>query len=310
MRPGRVALLALILAVALVPLAMSGYQRYIATLWLIYAIAAVGLQIPIGLAAIYSFGHSAFMLIGAYTTGIFVMNGLPFPLGLAAGALIAAVFGAVLALPSLRLSTFALAIVTLGAASLLFHGVKAFAITGGAQGLFLPRQAFVKLAEGQAFYGLVLVLLALGCIIAWRVEQGPLGRSLRSAATNPLMAQSFGVDLLQVRTVAFVLSAIYGAVAGGLLGLLLGHVAPEGFSPQLSIEVFAAVMIGGVARFWGPVLGALFIVLIPELTQSVQNVGAIVYSMLFILVATLYPGGLQQWISRLGFWLMNHRSAT
>src|SRR5690606_14995311 len=100
--------------------------------------------------------------------------------------------------------------------------------------------------------------------------------------------------LMKTRTLAIVLSAIYGAVAGGLLGLLTGYIAPEAFAPELSIQIFAAVMIGGSGRYWGAILGALFIVLIPELTQSVQNLGAVIYAILFILVATLYPGGLYQ----------------
>jgi branched-chain amino acid transport system permease protein len=287
-----------LLAISALPVWLGGYARYVATLWLIFTIAAVGLQIPIGLAQIYSFGHGAFMLIGAYGMALAVME-LHWPLVLAVpvSAVIAAVAGAVLALPSLRLSGFALAIVTMGASSLLFQGVKAFKVTGGAQGLFLPAQPLVKLWDGRWFYLVVLALAVLGLSIAACVQRGGVGRSLRAIAANPLMAQSFGIHLLRARTLAFVLSALYASVAGSLLGLASGYIAPEAYSPELSIQVFAAVMIGGCARWWGPVLGAFFIVLIPELTQSVQNLGAIVYALLFIAVATVYPGGLQQMLT-------------
>jgi ABC-type branched-subunit amino acid transport system permease subunit len=278
-------------------LTASDYIRYVASLWLVFAIAAIGLQIPIGLGAIYSFGHGAFMLIGAYATGLGVVAGLPVPLAMFAGVVVACTIGAVLALPSLRLSGFALAIVTMGAATVMFQGVKAFKVTGGPQGLFMPAVPFVKLAEGKPFFLCIFALLAIGALVSHSVESGPIGRSLRAAAANPLMAQTFGVHLLKVRTTAFVLSAAYGAVSGGLLALLTGYVAPEAFSPELSIQIFAAVMIGGSSRFWGPILGALFIVLIPELTQKVQNMGAMVYAILFTLVATLYPGGLAQLIA-------------
>ena len=287
-------LAAVAVAAALSPLGAGDYVRYVATLWLVYAIATIGLQIPIGLASIYSFGHGAFMLIGAYAVGLGVLNGVPIPLAMLAGLLIAAAVGAALALPSLRLSGFALAIVTLGAASLFFQGVKAFKITGGAQGLFLPYVPLTKMAEGRVFYLIALCLVVMAVAVSHCIDHGPVGRSLRAAAANPLMAQTFGVHLLKVRTTAFVISAMYGAVSGSLLGLLVGYIAPEAFSPELSIQIFAAVMIGGSGRYWGAALGALFIVLIPELTQSVQNAGAIIYALLFTLVATLCPGGLLQ----------------
>src|SRR5690606_4100890 len=183
----------------------------------------------------YSFGQGAFMLIGAYVTGLGAIHGVPVALALLAGVALAAVVGVVLALPSLRLSAFALAIVTLGAASVLFYGVKAFSFTGGPQGLFVPHVPFVQLAGGRAFYLCVLALLTAASVVAHCVDHGPIGRSLRAAAANPLMAQSFGVHLMKTRTLAIVLSAIYGAVAGGLLGLLTGYIAPEAFAPELSI---------------------------------------------------------------------------
>lgn len=287
--------------VLLAPLLATGYVRYVATLWMIYAIAAVGLQIPIGLAAIYSFGHSAFMLIGAYAMALAIMlGGWPVPLAILGALVLAGVVGALLALPSLRLSGFALAIVTMGASSLFFQTVKVFKVTGGPQGLFLPELAFVKAMDGRVFYAICALLMVLGLVVARCVEGGRIGRVLRASAANPLMAQSFGVHLMRTRTLSFVISAVYGSVAGSLLGLVSGYIAPEAYSPELSIQIFAAVMIGGMARPWGPVLGALFIVLIPELTQSVQNLGAIVYALIFIAVSTLYPGGLQQMLSGLG----------
>lgn len=289
-----------VVLVLLAPLFATGYVRYVATLWMIYAISAVGLQIPIGLAAIYSFGHSAFMLIGAYAMALAIMLGSwPVPLAILVALALAGVVGTLLALPSLRLSGFALAIVTLGASSLFFQSVKVFSVTGGPQGLFLPEIAFVKALDGRVFYVACAVLMLLGLLIARCVEGGRIGRALRASAANPLMAQSFGVHLRRARTLSFVISAVYGSVAGSLLGLVSGYIAPEAYSPELSIQIFAAVMIGGMASFWGPVLGALFIVLIPELTQSVQNLGAIIYALLFIAVSTLYPGGLQQMLTKL-----------
>lgn len=298
LRSPRLMLLVAVL-LSLVPLGLGAYPRYIATLWLIYAISAVGLNIPIGLASIYSFGHGAFMLIGAYVSGIAILNGSPLFVAMLLSMLCALAVSALLGLPSLRLSGFGLAIVTFGAASVLFHLVKAFDITGGPQGLFLPPMQLTKLYDGRVFYVVVLALFGLAWVVAQCVANGRIGRSLRAISANPIMAQSTGINLLKFRTLAFMLSAAYGAVAGSFLAVSTGYVAPEAYSPELSISIFAAVMIGGSAKFWGPVVGALFIVLIPELTQDTQNAGAIIYALLFTIVATLYPEGLQGLLSRL-----------
>ncbi len=295
----------LLLLLASVPLLVGGYARYVATLWLIYAISGVGLQIPIGLASLYSFGHGAFMLIGAYSLGLLITVGhVPvgwaIPLGVLIGVASSMIVGAALALTSLRLSSFALAIVTIGAASLLFQAVKSFEFTGGPQGLFLPQLELVKWFDGRVFYLLVLALTVIGAVVSNCVAQGRIGRALRASAANALMAQSFGVNLLRIRTLGFVLSAIYGSIAGSLLALSVGYISPDAYGPSLSIDMFAAVMIGGAARWWGPVLGAMFVVMIPELTQATQNLGAIVYAALFLAISTLYPGGIQQFASSLG----------
>jgi len=286
-------------AVLAAPMFGGNYARYIATLWLIFGISAIGLQIPVGLAQVYSFGHGVFMLIGAYTAGVLLLRGVPLAVVLCVAPLLAAAIGALLALPSLRLSSFGLAIVSMGAAALFFQGVKAFPLLGGPQGLALPQDTLAKSMDGRLLYALVFAIGVLALVVSLAIARGRLGRALRAAAANPIMAQSFGIHLLTIRTVAFVVSAAYGAIAGALLAVLTGYVAPDAFSPELSIQMFAAVMIGGSGSPWGPLLGALFIVMIPELTQSVQNAGAIIYSVLFTLTAVVYPQGLAALLSAL-----------
>lgn len=118
------------------------------------------------------------------------------------------------------------------------------------------------------------------------------GRAMRLAGENAVVAQSLGIRIVHYKSAAIVLSALYGATAGSFMVVLTGYVAPETYSTLLSVNLFAAVAIGGIGTVAGPLLGALFIVLIPEVTQSFQNLSQIVYAALFCLVVTLFPRGL------------------
>ncbi|HEX2891474.1 branched-chain amino acid ABC transporter permease [Vineibacter terrae] len=280
-------------ALAIAPLWLGTYPRYVISIWLIFALSAVGLNIPIGLASIYSFGHGGFMLIGAYATGVATISwGWPLLPAMLLAVVLAIAVGALIGLPSLRLTGFSLAIVTFAFGYMLFHVVKAFDLTGGPQGLFMPETALARAWGGRVLYYVVLAIFVVGVFWAYSIATGKTGRALRTLGTNEIVAQSLGINLLRVKMLSFMLSGVYGAVAGSLLALVTTYVAPETYTPELSINMFAAVMIGGSGTLVGPILGALFIVLIPELTQSAQNLSEIIYALIFCLVATLFPSGL------------------
>ena len=301
--------MAAFLAVLLMfPLVFGSYPRYILSMWLIYGIAAIGLYIPMGLAGIYSFGHGGFMLIGAYVTGVAMANwDWPFWMAMPLSVVVAALIGAVVGLPSLRLTGFSLGIVTFALGMVLFQTVKAFEYTGGPQGIFIPTIDAAKWLDGCFFYYLSLLLFLIGFSVAFSLSRSKTGRALRTLASSEIVAVSLGINLLHYKVLAFVLSSIYGAFAGSLLALITGYVAPETYSPELSIDIFAAVMIGGSSVLAGPVLGALFSVLIPEMTQNTRGLGAIIYALIFCLVATLFPTGLAGMI-RSGWELLTRRS--
>lgn len=285
-------LLALAL-LALAPLVLGPYARYVVSMWLVFAIAAAGLNIPVGLGGIFSFGHGAFMLIGAYALGVGSTQwGLPLPAAAGVAVLIAALAGVLVGLPSLRLAGFSLAIVTFAFAHMLFHLCKAFEYTGGPQGIFMPDSPAAGWWNGTFHYYLVLALFFMALGIAHSLMTSKTGRALRALGPGEVVAQSLGVHPFRYKVLAFVLSAVYGAISGSLLAIVTGYVAPDTYSPELSVSVFAAVMIGGVGTLIGPVLGALFVVLIPELTQSVKGLSLIIYAVLFTAVATFYPTGL------------------
>lgn len=280
-------------AFAVAPFVLGVYPRYVLSLWMIFALAAVGLNIPIGLASIYSFGQGGFMLIGAYGTAVAMTAwSWPFLPAMIFSIVVAAAVGALIGLPSLRLSGFSLAIVTFAFAFMLFHLVKAFNYTGGPQGIFMPNIPVFEVWGGRLLYFIVLACFGLGVAAAYSLSTAKTGRALRTLGSSEIVAQSLGINLLKTKILAFVLSSAYGAAAGSLLAVVTTYVAPETYAPELSINVFAAVMIGGMGTLLGPILGALFIVLVPELTQAAQNLSEIIYAVMFIFVATVFPTGL------------------
>lgn len=272
---------------------VGDYPRYVLTLWLVYSVSALGLNLVMGYGKLYSLGHGGFMLVGAFGTAV-AMNhwGWPAPAAVIGAALFAIVVGVVVGLPAIRLKHFSLAIVTFAFGITLFQLVKAFAYTGGPQGLFIDAGALQALWGGRLLWVVCCVLALAGLAMCHRVTGSRTGRALRLIASNETVARSFGIGVTFYKLAAFGLAALLGALAGGLLALITGIVAPETFGPDLSILMFAAVMIGGQGRLFGPLLGAAFVVAIPELTQDARALAQIIYALLFIIVVTLFPEGL------------------
>lgn len=286
-----VAVAATLLVIA--PFVLGDYHRYLIVIWLIYSISAVGLNLPIGFGHLYSLGHGGFMLVGAYTVAIATSTwGWPLLPGFVLALLLAVVVGILVGLPALRLRLFSLAIVTFAFGYTLFHVVKAFSYTGGPQGLFLNPLWLSSALQGRAIYYVALLLAVLGLLAAYSIARSKSGRALQMIGENETVARSLGINATFYKLAAFVFASVLGATAGALHAVTTSYVAPETYSAELSVTMFAAVMIGGKGKLLGPFLGAGFIVLIPELTQAAQGLSEILYAVLFILVVTVSPGGI------------------
>lgn len=273
--------------------AVGEYPRYVVALWLVYGLSAVGLNLTLGRGALYSLGHGGFMLIGAYGTAAAITKwGWPIPIAIAFSATLAALVGVLVGLPAIRLKQFSLAIVTFAFGTTLFQVVKSFAYTGGPNGLFLQSLPLTATPAGYSFFASIVLLALLGLLAYVRIVGSRTGRALTMIAANETAARSFGIDVTFHKLAAFAFSAVLGAVAGGLHALLTGYVSPDTYSADLSILLFAAVMIGGKGRALGPFLGAAFVVVVPELTQEARTLAQVVYGVLLLVVVTVLPDGL------------------
>lgn len=278
---------------ACAPLAVSTYVYYVIASCLIFAIAASGLNVPFGFTRLHCFGQGAFMLIGAYSMAVAVAYwGLPFWTGFVLATAVAGLLGFLIALPTRTLKGFALAILTFTLALTLVRTVKGLELVGGPQGIQMPAVNAFGVAPGLFAYELTVAVFGISMLILLSVTHSKSGHAMRSVGSNEIVAQAVGINPLKYRVMSMVLSAIYGALAGCLQPLLVGYVAPDTYDPSLSIDLFAAVMIGGLGSFTGPLLGSLFIVLTPELIQESQHFSQMIFAAVFLLVTVAFPGGL------------------
>lgn len=286
------------------PFTGSHYEHFLMNTALIYVLVALSLVILIGYGGQISIGHAGFWALGAFASAILVTKaGAPFLLGVVFGGLVAAVFGALLALPALRVQGHYLAIATLGFAlitqQVLFEWES---LTGGRQGMFVPRPELFgyELFDDFEYYYVILTFAVPLLLIAMRMPHTRFGRRLIALKLSPIAAQSFGVSRRRYLTAAFVLSAFYTGISGALYAHLIGHLASETFSLQTSISFLTMAVIGGIGSPIGAVLGGIYLTTAPEYLRAFENAQMVLYGVLLVLFMRFLPGGLVSLPKRLG----------
>lgn len=259
------------------------------------ALACIGLNVLLGLAGQISLGHIGFMAIGAYTTVLLMEKaGWPYLAATAAGIVLVSIIGAMLAMPALRVRGPYLAMVTIAFGFIVEHGTVEWKdLTGGGNGLIItnpPSIAGMVLSERNlAMIGVVLVAVATWLFV--RLKNSGWGYAMRAARDSEVATRSVGIDLVIVRTMAFVISAAMMAVAGSLFAPLQGYISPSSFPFLQSILLLFAVMIGGAGSAIGPIIGALLVVLLPELLSGLAEYRLLAFGLLLFAVLRLAPNG-------------------
>ncbi len=257
----------LLLAVLLAPLVLDTFYLGEFSLLYIYAIAGIGLMLLVGYTGLVSLGHAAFLAIGAYAHAILMSYGVPFPVSLALASLLSALTGAIVGLPAMRMTGIYLAIATLAFAFIVEHIIAhSEPLTGGFRGMAVPRPVVLGFDLGGAvpFYFLCLAILVVGLIAALNLLRSPTGRAMISIRDSEVSAQCIGVDLARTKSIAFAISAGFTGLAGGLFAHRAGYMSPDTFTILTSIQLLLMVVVGGLGSLHGVILGAIFIVLLPQ----------------------------------------------
>ncbi|HKA75158.1 MAG TPA: branched-chain amino acid ABC transporter permease [Xanthobacteraceae bacterium] len=279
MTPARIVLAALALAVTVgliaAPLSLKPYGIYILTLWAVTTIAAIGLNLTLGYAGQVSLAQGAFVGIGAYAAALLTTKGWPLAAAYPVAGVACFAIGWLLGYPALRVQHHYLAFVTLAFATLVYLVFRNEEwITGGIYGISgIPRPSLFgwSLRAPRDFYYFCLANLAVVAFAAWWLIRSPWGRAFVALRENPVRALSLGVDTRRYTLMAFALGAALGGISGVLYAPLVQYVDPTPFSLVLSFNLLLMVVVGGSGRFFGPFLGAMVAVLLPEWLQAADN---------------------------------------
>lgn len=291
-----VLLIAAIAAFAILPVFLKSYGVYLCTLFCVTLMATYGLNLTVGYAGQMSLGQAAFYGIGAYIAAIALKAGVPFVVVLPLAAVACFAVGLALGFPALRVQHHYLAFATLGFNVLVFLGMRnEEKITGGTFGISgIPRPTLFGFSlDGVLpfFWFTLFFTVALICALWWLLRS-PWGRAFAALRDNPIRAESLGVNITAYTLLAFALGAACAGIAGVFFAALVQYVEPAPFHFSVSLMMLLAVIVGGSGRFFGPVLGTIVIVLLPEWLRFMQNWYLAVFGFAVVALMIWLPGGL------------------
>ncbi len=282
-----------IAALAAFPLAVHNpYYVHLVETILIYAIVLFGLDIVVGYTGQVSLGHAGLFGIGAYTAGVLVFKlGVPLWMTLPAAIAVTAGFGALLALPALRVSGPYLAMVTLAFGTIIQILINEMSfLTEGPLGIKLAKpEVFGHRLDETQFFWLVSVMLLLALLVVHRVLRSHLGRAFEALRGSPVASDCMGVSVYRYKVYAFVISAGLAGLAGALYAYSEQYISPNTYNFELTVLFLLAVIMGGRKSRTGALLGAAIIVLLPKLLDDLQwfRTGAVALAVLMVLGAAV-----------------------
>ena len=304
MRRGPVALGLAAVTILALPLVAPVYHVLLMLPFMAYAVILLGLNLLFGYTGLVSFGHALFMGIGANTGAVLTTH-----LGVRSLEVIllaSAVLGALVAAPvgalCVRYVKIYFGMLTL-AFGMLFYTflLKFYRLTGGDEGIRVLRPSLLgfDLAAvsktdylAGAYYYYSVAVLVLAALLMWRIVHSPFGLCLRTVRDNPAKAEALGISIVRSRWYAFVISAVYAAVGGALLGPPIGNVDPTLAYWTHSGNIVFMTLLGGFASFFGPVLGAFVFIFLQDTVMSVVPYWRLIFGAILAFLVIFAPGGL------------------
>jgi branched-chain amino acid transport system permease protein len=307
----------IVLLVLVLPLSLHEYYLSVINLVLIAVVGALGLNILVGYTGQISVGHAAFMSVGAYTAANLAVNfNLPFWVTLPAGGLMAALIGAIVGIPSLRIKGLYLAIATLAAQLIIEWTINHTpAISGGAQAsIEVPRPTLWghHLKTQGELYFFLLFFAALATLATLNLVRSRIGRAFVAIRDQDIAAEIIGINIFRYKLLAFAISSFYAGVCGVLYTYYFGIANYEAFQIVVSIDYLAMIIIGGLGSVLGSILGAIFVTMLPivirllmeplaglffsagELSSIVASTRLVLFGCLIIFFLVVEPEGLNR----------------
>ena len=296
-----VAIVALLLALVLLPVYVElGGSRFLLTLFtriVILAMAAVSLNLILGYGGMMSFGHAAYLGIGGYAVGMLAHEGVfsgfvQWPVALLASALFALVIGAL----SLRTRGVYFIMITLAFAQMAYYVVAGLARYGGDDGLTIyKRSQFVApldLSNKIQFYYLSLAMLFASIYLVWRIVNSRFGMAIRGARSNDTRMRAIGFPTYRYKLVCFVIAGTMCGLAGALLANHTDFVSPAMMYWTRSGDLIIMVVLGGMGSAFGPLFGAVALLVLEEVLSGITEYWQIILGPLLLLVVLFARGGI------------------
>jgi branched-chain amino acid transport system permease protein len=280
------------------------YLTHIMILAMIYAILAISLDLLVGRTGFLSIAHAAFYGLGAYTSALLAVKcGAGFLVGVLAGMGFACVVSFVVSLPSLRLHDDYFVIATFGFQMILFSIFNNWMnLTRGPLGIpGIPHPAIFGWQVNSHWDFLLLagIFAAFAYFVVHRISSSPFGRVLHAIREDEVFAKALGKNTLRFKVTAFAVSAALAATAGSLYAHYISYIDPTSFTVMESILVISMVIIGGADSAWGPLIGAVVLVALPEALRLVgmpssvaANLRQIFYGALLVVMMMFRSRGL------------------
>lgn len=263
----------------------------------IYIILALSLNLVIGFAGQLSMGHAAFYGIGAYTTALLTVTfGVSFWIALAASAMVTALFGLLLGIPTLRLKGDYLAITTIGFGEIvrliLVNWVGVTRGPAGIPGIPSPSIFGFTISTNTQWFYLLLVVVILTVILSQNLLKSRLGRGLIAVRDNEIAAEAMGINPTVLKILAFALGAAIAGVGGSIFAGYIHYVNPDNFTYMESVVILTMVVLGGSGSIPGVIVGAIILAALPEVLREVQLYRYAIYGLMLIILMISRPQGM------------------
>ena len=270
----------------------------------INTILVMGLNLLMGYAGQVSLGHAGFYGLGAYVYGVLaVQYGVNPWMGLLIALLSTSLVALIVGYPCLKLKGHYLAIATLGFGIIFQIGfTQLSSLTGGPSGLTnVPQLSVGTLAIDNDFrtYYLVWLFGAVILLLSLNLIDSRSGRALRAVDGSELAAETLGINTAKYKIQVFVMSAAFASIAGSLYAHSLSFVAPQTFGFMTSIILVVMVAVGGIGSFWGGIIGAIGLTILPEFLRAYEDLEGLIYGLVLIIAMTFMPKGFVGVISTL-----------
>ena len=307
--PRNAVIAAVVIALALVPVYAwfvgNSFVLTLSTRIVILALAAVSLNLILGYGGMVSFGHAAYLGVGGYVVGILAKEGVTsgfvqWPLALAVSALFALIVGAL----CLRTRGVYFIMITLAFSQMIYYIAVGLDRYGADDGLTIYKRSefagLINLSNKVAFYYLCLVLLLAAIWLVWRLVSSRFGMAVQGARSNERRMRAIGFPTFRYRLVCFVIAGTMCGLAGALLANHTDFISPAVMHWTRSGDLIVMVVLGGMGSLFGPLVGAVALLVLEEALSGITEYWQIIIGPLFLLVVLFARGGIDGLLARLG----------